>query len=527
MRATISTAATAAHPISPSFLSRYGFPNNAYLSGRGIFQPRLGFDFKPAPRFSVRGGAGIFSGGAPDVYVSNSFSNTGVLTNSIDVQQANNGTYLGTSGGLVAGAGAAILTNVNGATIPTAANTYLAQISGNVATNTNSTSTVNALDPNFKIPSQWRGTLSADYRADLGPLGDGWELGADVFYSAVRNQVYFTDLRVRANGLLTPDGRPRYNSLTTFADTNSDILLTNTKKGRSYIAVARIRKNWDFGLNVGGSFAYSDIKDQAPATSSTAGSNYLNGAFVDPNNVAYGTSNDEVKYNFKYDATFDHAFFGDYKSTISLFGETRIGRPFSYTFRDIAARSSVFGTIGSTTGAAGYRYLLYVPTGVSDPLVSFNTAANAAAFDAFVQSSGLAKYRGKVAPRNAFNSKWFTRFDLHVAQEIPTFVGKSRFTIFAEVENFTNLISKRWGQIREYVFPYTIAPVTVSCLTTAVATGTAPAAGQTATTSSQPCVQYRYAPNATDAAGNFIPQSDTIYSRQSLYTIRVGVKFSF
>ena len=520
--------------LSPSFLARYGFANNAYLSGRGVFQPRIGFDFKPAPRLSVRGGVGIFSGGTPDVYVSNSFSNTGVLTNAIDVQQLNSGAYTGTSGGLPAGAGAAILTNVNGATIPSAANAYLTQISGNVATNTNSTSTVNALDPHFKIPSQWRATLSTDYKADLGPLGDGWEFGADLFYSRVRNQVYFTDLRVRPNGLTTPDGRPRYNPVTltaaglpNYADTFSDIYLTNTGKGRSYIGVARIRKSFDFGLEAGGSFVYEDIKDQAPATSSTAGSNYLNGAFVDPNNVAYGTSNDEVKYNFKYDITFDHAFFRDYKTTVALFGETRIGRPFSYTFFDVNARSAVFGTIGSTSGSAGYRYLLYVPTGVSDPNVSFNTTANAAAFDAFVNSSGLGKYRGKVAPRNAFNSKWFTRFDLHLAQEVPTFVGRSRFTVFADVENLTNLINKKWGQIREYVFPYTIAPVKVQCLTQAVATGTTPTAAQVAANAGQACVQYRYTPNNTDTAGNFVPPSDTIYSRQSLYTIRVGVKFSF
>ncbi len=136
---------------------------------------------------------------------------------------------------------------------------------------------------------------------------------------------------VAANAL-TPDGRQRYQNLIdgpTSTNTNSDILLTNTKLGRAYIGVVRFDKTWDFGLNINGSFTYQDVTDQAPATSSTAGSNYSNGAFIDPNNVAYGTSNDEVKYFFKYGVTFDHAFFGDYKSTIALFGESRIGHPFS------------------------------------------------------------------------------------------------------------------------------------------------------------------------------------------------------
>jgi len=506
--------------LNQNFVNRYGFANNAYLSGRQILQPRFGFDYKPLDRLSIRGGVGIFSGGTPDVYVSNSFSNTGVLTNSIDVQQTNVPTvYSGT--GVTNALGAAILTNVNGATVPAAANTVL--LNGTVA----AASTTNALDPNFKIPSQWRATLSATYDADLGPLGDRWEFGADAFYSSVRNQVYFTDLRVRPNGLLTPDGRLRYTPVTTFADTNSDIYLTNSKLGRSYVGVLRARKTFDFGLEAGASFTYQDIKDNNPATSSTAGSNYAAGVSYQGNGPAYGISNDEVKYQFKYDVTFEHAFFGDYKSVIALFGETRIGRPYSYTFRDTATRSTVFGTIGS-----GTRYLMYVPTGVNDPLVSFNTAANAAAFDAYLQQTGLDKYRGKVAPRNAFNSKWFTRFDLHLSQELPVPVlgGKSRVTLFADVENFTNLINKKWGQIREYAFPYTVSPVQVQCLTTAVATGTAPTAAQTtanAGTTPGVCAQYRYTPNQADSSGNFTAPTDTIYASQSLYAIRVGARFSF
>jgi Carboxypeptidase regulatory-like domain/TonB dependent receptor len=499
--------------LNPNFVNRFGFTNRASISGRGVFQPRIGFDYTPTKRLSLRGGFGIFAGGSPDVYLSNSFSTTGILTNNIDVRQINNGTY---TGGLNQANGAAILTNVNGATINPEADAALLNAS------LGATATTNALDPNFKLPSQWRATLSANYKADLGPLGDGWNIGADFFYSAVRNQVLFTDLRVVKNGLLTPDGRPRYSPVTSFGDTNFDILLGNTKKGRSYVGVAHIDKEWDFGLKAGLSYTYQDIKDQAPATSSTANSNYSNGVFVDANRVAYGISNDQVKHNFKYNLTYEKELFGDNKTTFALFGETRIGHPFSYTFQDTAARSTVFGTV-----LTGTRYLLYVPTGVNDPLVSFDSAANAAAFDAFVNSSGLSKFRGKVAPRNAFNSKWFTRLDLHIAQELPGFLtSKSKITVFADVDNFTNLLNKKWGQIREYVFPYQAASVRVSCLTTPVATGTAPGAGQTATNSTQACAQYRYTPVST-VAGTFVPPSDTIYASQSLYAIRVGVRFSF
>jgi hypothetical protein len=496
-----------------SFLNRTGVRNTAYISGRDVVQPRIGFDLRPFADLSIRGGVGIFSGGSPDVYVSNSFSNTGVLSNSVDIRQNNNGTFNvpGQTGAAAAALGNAALTGVTGTAIPGAVNTYL--LSAPIA----SPATVNALDPNFKLPSQWRSTLSFDYSPDF--LGGGWNFGADFFYSAVRNQVFFTDLRVRPNGLLTPDGRQRYNSVTTFNDTNQDLFLTNTKRGRSYIAVARFEKRFDFDLTVGASYAYQDVKDQAPATSSTAGSNYGNGAFFDPNGAAYGVSNDEVRHNLKYNLTFDHAFFGDYKTTFSLFGETRIGRPYSYTMQDASNnRSPVFGTVGNAS-----RYLLYVPTSTTDPLVTYGATTNSAGvvtqtaesvrdtFDALINSTGLRKYRGRVAPRNAFNSRWFTRFDLHVAQELPTGIAGSRIQLFADIENVTNLIDKDWGQIREFNFPYTIPAVRVQCVS---------AAGAVAADSSQPCAQYRY------LAPNNAP-TDTIYARQSLYAVRVGARFSF
>ncbi|RVT43157.1 TonB-dependent receptor [Sphingobium algorifonticola] len=485
--------------LNQAFTNRYGFTNQAYINGRGVFQPRIGFDFKPSSQLVIRGGVGIFSGGSPDVYVSNSFSNTGFLSNLIDIRRNNNGTITGTT----AANGDAILNNVNGATIPAAANSVLTSVASSA------TAPTNALAPNFRVPSQWRGTLSADYTPDAGSfLGSGWRFGADLFYSAVRNQVFFTDLRVTPTSSRTPDGRVRYASLTTFADTNSDLFLTNTKKGRSYIAVARVDKSFDFGLDLNASYTWQDIKDQAPATSSTASSNYGNGAFLDANGAAYGTSNDEVKHNFKYTVTFKRAFFGDYNTTLSLFGETRIGRPYSYTFQDVSnARSGIFGTIGSNS-----RYLMYVPTSTNDPLVSYDTPATQAYLDNLINTTGLGKFRGKIAPRNAFNAKWFTKIDLHFDQEIPTGLGDSRITVFADIENFTNFLNKNWGQIREYAFPYNVIAVRAQCLQ-------APG-GAAATSTAQPCAQYRYSsPTATP--------TDTIYSRQSLYTIRIGARFSF
>ena len=126
---------------------------------------------------------------------------------------------------------------------------------------------------------------------------------------------------------------------------------------------------------------------------------------------------------------------------------------------------------------------------------------------------------GRIAPRNAFNSKWYTRIDLHLEQELPTFLGKSKLSLFADVENFTNLLNRKWGQVTEIPFNYTIAPVTVTCLTVPVATGVAPTAAQTAANSGQACQQYRYS--------KYVAPKEQLYPNPSLYMIRVGARFKF
>ncbi|NIJ06873.1 hypothetical protein FHS31_000455 [Sphingomonas vulcanisoli] len=499
---------------SLNFLNRYGFGNYAFVNGRGLFQPRIGFDYTPIRRLTFRGGVGIFGGGTPDVYVGNSFSNTGVLTSSITARLTDGSVAQLNSAANPAAP--ALLNNVSLTSLPATANSVLIANSG-VAPASNTT--LNALDPHFKIPSQWRGTLSASYDADLGALGDHWRFGVAGLASKTRYAVAIVDLRsVPIPGSFTPDGRQRYQAIIpAFAtDGNADLELTNSKKGRSYIAVATVSKAWKFGLSADASFTYQNVKDNFAFTSSIANSNYIATAVNDPNSRGggYGHSNDEVPYAFKYTLSYEHAFYRDYKTRFSLFGETRQGYNYSYTFQDIStSRSTTFGTIGAPNSSNG-RYLFYVPK-VNDPLVVYaasgtQTAAQAqAVVENLINSSGLAKYRGQIAPRNAFHDPWFTRLDLHVEQEIPTFVGRSRITVWADIENFTNLLDHKWGQQLRTNFPSIKTVVKVTCQ----------AVGANA------CGQYVYSAAYPDSSR--APSLVNSALGASLYAIRVGARFSF
>ena len=68
----------------------------------------------------------------------------------------------------------------------------------------------------------------------------------------------------------------------------------------------------------------------------------------------------------KYNLSFEHAFFGDSKTRIDLFGQTRSGYNFSYTMFDPNGANRSAGSVFGTTGTASH-YLFYVPTGPNDP----------------------------------------------------------------------------------------------------------------------------------------------------------------
>ncbi|WP_199747446.1 hypothetical protein, partial [Corallococcus sp. AB049A] len=127
------------------------------------------------------------------------------------------------------------------------------------------------------------------------------------------------------------------------------------------------------------------------------------------------------------------------------------------------ARSAVFGTISNND-----RYLLYVPTSTSDALVSYDTPATRDSLEALINATNLKKYRGKIADKNIARNRAFTRIDLHLEQELPTFIGKSRVSVFADVNNLPNLLNSKWGGVRAIGFPATSAVVQVQCLSAAV-----------------------------------------------------------
>ncbi len=498
--------------VNNDFFNRFGFTNAQTLNGRQLFQPRFGLNWKPTDRLTIRGSAGLFGGGNPNVWISNSYSNPGPTLGRAQVRrvQGLNGApdtfaiagITGLTAAQVQAIGAATLNNVSGGTgIPQA-------LIDAIRTTGTAQAPTNALDPNFKVPSQWRVSGTIDYNADLGFLGDNWNFGVDVVYSKVKDGLEWTDLRSVATGVL-PDGRSRYSVLPgQGATTNTDILMTNRDQGYSWNIVARFDKRWDNGLRLGGAYTYQRAKDLNPGTSSVAFSNYTNSAAEDPNFSAYGISNYQRDDAFRLVAGYDAKLFGDNTTRFELFFNSLSGQRYSYTFADQASgnnRSAVFGTTGTNN-----RYTMYVPnvaSATADPLVSYAAGFDFAGFQRFVQGSELNKYQGRIAPKNIGKSPRYNKLDLSLRQEVPFVLG-TKLELLADVENVLNLLDSDWGTIRQVGFPYYGTLVNVTC----VAQG------------ANSCAQYQYA-NRTGTT--FQAPAEAVNFNGSLWSVRFGARITF
>lgn len=484
------------------FQDRFGFPNNATLNGRQLFQPRFGISWTPTDRLSLRGSAGLFGGGNPNVWISNNYSNPGPTLGRVQVRRvpgvggaADTFTISGLSGlssAEVQAIGADTLNGVTGGTgLPAS---LITAVQGLGSAN----SPTNALDPNFQPPSQWRVSGSVDYAANFGPLGDEWKLGADVVWSKVKNALVWTDIRSVATGTL-PDGRPRYSVLPGQTGTNTDMLLTNTNQGYSWNVVARFDKRWDSGFRLSGSYTFQRAKDVNPGTSSVAFSNYVNASATDPNIAAYGTSNYQRDDAYRLVAGYDAQLFGDNITRFELFFNSLSGQRFSYIFADVGStgRSTVFGVPGRDD-----RFNMYVPdvsSATADPLVTYAPGFDFAAFQTFVQGSELNAFQGQIAPKNIGKSPRYNKLDLSVRQELPFFLG-GKIELLADVENVLNLLNSDWGTIRQVGFPYLGQVVSVGCADAA-------------------CTQFQYSGFRTPTQG--------VQLNGSLWSVRFGARVKF
>ncbi|HXQ17201.1 MAG TPA: TonB-dependent receptor [Caulobacteraceae bacterium] len=486
LRDEFYTDATAPTLNVPGFQNVYGLPNTSTFGGRSVLMPRFGFNWRPNDSFTLTGGFGLFAGGDPNVWLSNSYTNTGLLTGSVNCSLAANKAVPPVAVNSCAAAGGTTLTGINtitGSPLVTPTISGLNTASANVGSGI-----TNFVDPAFKLPSTWKGSLSFVQLFGLPWIGDDWRFHGDLLYQSVAEGITWKDIALAAVTPGTaPDGRPTYTNAR-FANCGPtshscySLELTNDQLGGGVTWDLGVGKTWNDGwakgLDFDVSYTHSNVGETNPGTSSVALSNYSQWAISDRNNPVAAPSNYNIKWQAQLKVGYAHAFWRDYLSSIQVFVEDRAGFPFSYTFVSTASNNANAGDqMFGEDQAVAFRntQLLYVPkadatgnvTATSDPLVTYNptsfNASTIAAFNQYLHQTGLIKYNGQIAPRNQWQSPDVLTGNLRFEQEIPAFFPtRARFKVWFDIVNFPNLLNKKWGILQQNPFPNIISPITAS-----------------------------------------------------------------
>jgi len=461
---------------NPNFIERQGYTNAQNLDGEDLLQPRLGVTWDVNGFLTLRGGVGLYSGGNPNVWLGNNYQTDGITQVQLREFQILEPIYgvdfslfdipLGADGN-----------GRPGYDVPTDMI--------NAIVNETANSGVNALDPNFEIPSVWKYNIGATWF-----FADNYQLTADLLYSDLQDSAIIRNDTLERTGT-APDGRPIYTDSRAF---NSDYILTNVQgsDGKSLSLSVGLSADYDFGLDWSVGYAYTDAEEVSPMTSSVAFSNYANIAVSDPNNPGVATANYEIPHRFTFRVGYEAFWWDDNRTRFDLFGSANEGRPYSYTFSD--NDGALFGDF------IDGRHLLYVPTGADDPNVMYGPDFDQAAFFAYLEETGLNGYAGQITPRNEFNSGWWTTFDLRIEQEFPGFRPEHRFAGFVTIRNFCNLINDSWCTLEQVGFPQTQGVVEVG----------------------EELMDGRYVFEEFTR-----PPGETAVADASVYEIRIGLRYDF
>lgn len=402
-----------------------------------LWAPRLGFNYTNDLVFDgletqIRGGAGMFSGRPPFVWISNQYSNTGVefarINQNIDPEEVyvdDDGNYDPTVGSCFPGTG-------DPADQPKPGGDCLNRIDGFAP---EGTSEINLTATDFRYPQTLRTNVGIDQELPFFGLTATFE----GIYSNSLNDVAYRDINQQVVDE-SAYGRPVYGEAGRFGtpdridDRFTNVLvLDNTNQGYEYSFTGQLQRNAREGLSGSVSYTYSQAKTTNAATSSQAVSNWRFNPSTDINNPELGTSDFEVRHRALATLNYRIPWSERSATTFGIFWEGRSGSPFSWIY------------LGDAGADGTNNDLVFVPAQEDD---IFLTSDNWELMDAFIAGEdGLNDFRGGVVDVNSSRDPFQNRFDLNVRQEVMTF-GNQRVEIQATVENFLNMINDDWGRIR-------------------------------------------------------------------------------
>ena len=407
--------------------------------------PRIGFnwDLLGNRNLILRGGAGIYTGRIPFVWIVSVAGNSNCLQNQVIMHASD--IAASTDG------------KIDGVTIPHF-HTNVADITSELYggtfkrnENLSAPSSATVLDKNLKMPTTIKASLALDANLPGGIKGSVEGIFNKNMNSTVVHKLGYTTSTVQLPG--EPRARVAYNTIPEVGKIHP-YLITNpdkgTKEGYYASVTGSLKKDFDFGLSLMAAYTYSVSKSLTDGDGDQVTSLFDNNMYcVDgPNHDELGYNNFVTPHRVIANASYTIKEGRHLATNLGLFYE---GYNFGYVGTYGASRFS-YTTDTDYTGIAGSANLLYIPTTSELAAMPFADAANLSAYENFIAGDKyLSKHRGQFAERGGAVMPWFGQLSARVSQDFIFNVCGRPHTIRlgADMNNVGNLINPAWGTAKQ------------------------------------------------------------------------------
>lgn len=398
--------------------------------------PRIGFnwDVFGDKSFKVRGGTGLFTGRLPLVFFTNMPTNSGMVQYQAQINAKN-----------AAAKGFTMDEFAGGILNRTQLLDKLAQLGYPMTIDPKQgsiPSSISAVDPDFKMPQEWKTSLAFDYSV---PVSFPLSVSVEGIFRKTVNAASIRDWSMknvggfaRFNGV---DNRPIYP--TDFRQGTKAFILENTSDGYGWSASATINARPTDWLSLMAAYTHTVSKEVTSLPGSAAESAFTYVPTVQgPNNIAIHNALNTTPDRFVASITAHDKGNNHY----SLIYETwRGGYNYSYM------------TTNDMNGD-GYNYdAIYIPTDaqVEKGEFRFVSEDDKTRFMDYVHNNSYLKnHQGEYAEGYSVYSPWVHRIDLSYKHDFNFNVGSTKHTLQVgfDVKNLLNFFNSSWG-VSKYLNP--------------------------------------------------------------------------
>ena len=406
--------------------------------------PRLGFtwDVFGDKRLKIRGGTGLFAGRLPLVYMTNMPSNAAMFQHLsvLTTEYNSDGTIKARNAGLDQFAATA-----NGGKLITTTEGILDKLNQidprknpkDISPESGALqSTVNGVDPNFKMPQIWKTSIGVDYQI---PVNFPLSITLEGTFNKTVNGTLVTNWNNEPNTGWSQwtgsDNRHIYPSTSDYTGYPAYVL-TNTGKGYGIIGVVSVNAQPIRDLRITASYTFNDQKEVTGMPGNNAESVFTGMPTVDGPNFATLHSSSYVNPH-RLMASVSYRM--PWGTQIGLFYTGYVPTGNSYIFDN------------DVNGDKVMQDLIYIPKDRNDIL--FVDADNADRFWAFMdQDKYLSSHKGQYAEAYGVHAPMVHYIDVKLSQDIRFRIGKSTNTLrfSCDLMNLGNLLNNSWGVINVF-----------------------------------------------------------------------------